>query len=84
MTARKKPGFAFWTTLLTVVGAVYCLSYGPACWAINAMANRGWLRPHTDWIRQLVFLVFLPIRHLHTRGPRAISHALDWYAHLLH
>ena len=83
MTAdRKRPGVAFWATVVVVVGLVYCLSYGPLCWAINKMANRGWLRPDTDWIRQLIFLVILPIRLLHSDGPRSISDAIDWYVHL--
>jgi len=61
---------------------VYPLCYGPACWGINQMANRGWLRPDTDWIRQLIFLVFSPIRLLHSDGPKWISDLIDWYAHL--
>jgi len=33
MTDRKKPGWAFWTTMVVVVVLVgYTLSFGPACW----------------------------------------------------
>jgi hypothetical protein len=33
MTDRKKPGLAFWTTVVAVVVLAYPLSMGPACWA---------------------------------------------------
>jgi len=80
---RKKPDAAFWTTVvLFAVLVVYPLSYGPACWIINAIANRGWLRPDTEWIRQLIFLVYWPIRRMHSDGPDLIRDALYWYAHL--
>jgi len=83
MTDRKKPTAGFWTTVtLFAVLVVYPLSYGPACWMINFMANRRWLRPDTDWIRQLIFLIFWPIRRLHSDGPELISDVIDWYAHL--
>jgi hypothetical protein len=29
---RKKPGVAFWATVLVVVMLLYPLSFGPACW----------------------------------------------------
>ena len=33
MTDRKKPGWAFWTTVVVVlVPLLYVLSIGPACW----------------------------------------------------
>ena len=33
MTSRKKPGLAFWATVVAVVALVgYPLSFGPACW----------------------------------------------------
>jgi hypothetical protein len=33
MTAdRKKPGVAFWATVVLVVALAYPLSFGPACW----------------------------------------------------
>jgi hypothetical protein len=36
---RKKPGWAFWTTVAVVVVLVgYPLSFGPACWIV-AWAN---------------------------------------------
>jgi len=36
MTSRKKPGVAFWATVMVVVMLVlYPLSFGPACWISN-------------------------------------------------
>ena len=32
MTDRKKPGVAFWATVVLVVVLMYPLSFGPACW----------------------------------------------------
>jgi hypothetical protein len=41
MTDRKKPGVAFWATVLMVAVLVgYPLSFGPACWIAT--------RTHTD------------------------------------
>jgi hypothetical protein len=33
MTSPKKPGVAFWATVVVVIVAMYPLSMGPACWA---------------------------------------------------
>jgi hypothetical protein len=36
MTSRKKPGVAFWATVVLVAVLVgYPLSFGPACWAVH-------------------------------------------------
>ena len=38
MTDRKKPGVAFWATVvLVVVLTLYVLSFGPACWITSRM-----------------------------------------------
>ena len=43
MTDRKKPGAAFWATVVVVALLVaYPLSFGPACWAVR----RGFVAPH--------------------------------------
>jgi hypothetical protein len=40
MTDRKKPGVAFWATVVVVcLPLLYVLSFGPACWLVD----RGWL-----------------------------------------
>ena len=32
MTDRKKPGVAFWLTVVALVALSYSLSFGPVCW----------------------------------------------------
>jgi hypothetical protein len=32
MTDRKKPGVAFWATVVFALPVLYILSFGPACW----------------------------------------------------
>jgi hypothetical protein len=36
---RKKPGVAFWGTVVVVVMLAYPLSFGPACWYANGHAG---------------------------------------------
>ena len=43
MTNRKKPGVAFWATVVVVVGLVlYPLSLGPACWTTSHLGTGAW------------------------------------------
>jgi hypothetical protein len=45
MTSRKKPGMAFWATVVVVAAlAAYPLSFGPACW-ISSRASYGEILP---------------------------------------
>jgi hypothetical protein len=39
MTDRKKPGVAFWATLMVVVMLVYALALGPACWISSHLGD---------------------------------------------
>jgi hypothetical protein len=42
MTSRKKPGLAFWATVVVVVVLVaYPLSFGPACWITSRFQPSG-------------------------------------------
>src|SRR5258708_35393274 len=57
MTPRKKPGVAFWTTVVMVVLLVgYPLSFGPACWIATRLDD-------FEWNRQLVFMtrIYYPL-----------------------
>jgi hypothetical protein len=40
MTDRKKPGVAFWATVVVVAVLLYPISFGPACW-ITSRTNMG-------------------------------------------
>ncbi len=45
MTSRKKPGVAFWATVLVLVALAYPVSLGPACWMFeNRLLPLRWLK----------------------------------------
>jgi hypothetical protein len=55
MTDRKKPGMAFWATVVVVVALLaYLLSFGPACW-LSAKRPGDRTRPHS------AMMVYLPL-----------------------
>ena len=35
MTSPKKPGVAFWATVVVVVLVLYVASFGPVCWLVS-------------------------------------------------
>jgi hypothetical protein len=71
MTDRKKPGVAFWTTVvLVVVSLLYVLSFGPACWITSRCSLRG------AWIST----AYRPLIWSMETGPDAVSTALVWYS----
>jgi hypothetical protein len=75
MTSRKKPGVAFWATVVPVVVLVlYPLSFGPACW-INC---------RSDWIGSgtLSRLYRPTIRLAEGNGGDAVSKVILWWANL--
>ena len=78
MTARKKPGVAFWATVIVVaVLLAYPLSFGPACWCFakepavweGCVGTRPKVAPHAYW----------PIGWLAKNGPRPVHDAIYWY-----
>jgi hypothetical protein len=83
MTDRKKPGVAFWATVVVVVGLVaYPLSFGPACWWFSLPRSDGpWLismsdaEPHAPQI-------YWPIGWLTQNGPESIRGIIEWYGTL--
>ena len=73
MTDRKKPGWAFWATVVVVVALVaYPLSFGPACW-ISSRTGRG---------ARVVSAAYQPIfRIWWTHSTRGLGRAVAWYAY---
>jgi hypothetical protein len=70
---RKKPGVAFWVTVVVVVTLVaYPLSFGPACWITSRLNFGGQAIPH----------VYAPIMGIMRNGPRPIVGWLNWYVAL--
>ena len=89
---RKKPGVAFWATVVVVVGlAAYPLSFGPACWWFSSSVSQ---KPaaNGDLLQQEVELrgtsgrwaprFYWPIGWLAAKGPRPISTVIRGYATL--
>jgi hypothetical protein len=71
---RKKPGVAFWATVVVVVVALlYPISFGPACW-ISSRLNAG---------TQAVTVVYRPITWcLSDNYDGPLDNAVRWYAGL--
>jgi hypothetical protein len=70
MTDRKKPGVAFWATVvLVVVLAGYPLSFGPACWCADA-----------NW--EPVPPIYGPLVLLSDSGPKWIKRPILWWVSL--
>ena len=68
---RKKPGVAFWATVVVVVALVaYPLSFGPACRI--AMRN--------DSLRPQIARAYRPLVLAARDGPKPIQIALTWFA----
>jgi hypothetical protein len=71
MTSRKKPGVAFWATVVVVVIALYVASFGPACWITS----------HMNFGAAAVRTGYRPMTLAISRGG-TIGDALQWYAGL--
>ena len=71
---RKKPGVAFWATVVSMP-ILYVLSAGPANW----LMYRGVLRGR---LLEAVVALYWPVRWLMDNGPEPVSKAIRWYAEL--
>jgi hypothetical protein len=72
MTDRKKPGIAFWATVVIAVAFVgYPLSIGPACW-VSSRANCG---------AATVSVVYRPLACGMPRSER-FTDVVSWYSEL--
>lgn len=68
--AGKKPGWAFWTTLVLVgVPVLYVASFGPACWIVSRTPEQCFQSE-----------VYLPIGWMISHSPSWIGGALKAYA----
>jgi hypothetical protein len=77
---RKKPGVAFWASVVVVVLLVaYPLSFGPACWWF---ATPGSQLPSSDPEMNHAPRLYWPIGWLAQHGPERVADAIFWYAKL--
>ncbi len=71
MTSRKKPGVAFWATVVVVVVIVANpVSFGPACW----LTNRGYIDSTTSG------RIYRPMLQLCVQKHARLGEILRWFA----
>jgi|GEM_PF-6597946 len=71
MTSRKKPGVAFWATVVVVVALLYVASFGPACWITS----------HLDRGSNLIPVVYRPIAWaMSAERNTVVNRVSKWYA----
>ncbi len=69
--SRKKPGVAFWATVVVVVGMVaYPLSFGPASWLLERVPTF-----HRPFVQ-----MYWPVGWMAAHGPRPVRKAIWGYA----
>ena len=74
MTSRKKPGVAFWATVVVVVVLVaYPLSFGPAMWFTVRSG---------DSVRYACGVVYAPMFWLDEHAPVPVQATIRWYSDL--
>jgi hypothetical protein len=74
MTDRKKPGVAFWATVVVVVAIVgYPLSLFPIMW----LDHRDMISKSTP-LDTILWVYCAPVSWLRTDGPDWIDDAVDW------
>jgi hypothetical protein len=71
MTDRKKPGVAFWATVVVVgLPLLYVLGIKPVCWLV---------RMETLNLSTVAHL-YRPVVELHSKAPRIVERIVLWYA----
>jgi hypothetical protein len=76
---KKKPGVAFWASVVVVALLAYPLSFGPACWLTaqpwqNVFNNDGWDMP-PRWMQ-----IYRPFGVILNEGDSPIKSAVNWWA----
>src|SRR5262245_32714981 len=88
---RKKPGVAFWATVVVVVVLAYPLSFGPVCWwrsesyhEASARFRNRYLPPKNHLLRPpdspCAPEIYWPIGWLAVHGPQPLPRLICWYA----
>ena len=76
MTDRKKPGWAFWTTVVLSLPVLYVLSLAPMAWIAG--------RADSGRFNELCEVVYDPLFQIgHGHAPEPVLRALIWYHELL-
>ncbi len=81
MTSRKKPGVAFWATVVVVVVFVaYPLSAGPVSWIARWLVDGGMISfGQAEWFLEHAYA---PAQWLVMNGPAPLLKAVEWYMKL--
>ena len=77
-TDRKKPGVAFWASVVMTIALLYPISFGPACWWLSKEDHGP--APIVDFRR--VPSAYWPIGYAALHGPKFLGTAINWYATL--
>ena len=73
MISRKKPGVAFWATVVVVVALMaYPLSFGPACWLMS----------RTTICTNSITAIYQPVYICWMRAPERVSEWINWYCYV--
>jgi len=79
MSSQKKPGVAFWATVVVVVVLLaYPLSFGPACWLTSQRLSPGLYREDAKPPPRAMF-IYYPLGGLANEPDSAPGRALIWY-----
>ena len=75
---RKKPGVAFWATVVVVVGLMaYPLSFGPACWLTSQQVGFPTSPPPHEQMPR-VMMVYWPLGRVAVSNS-AVSKPVRWW-----
>lgn len=73
MTTSKKPGVAFWATVVVVVALLYPVSWGPVLYLWTAAGQPLWMAEAID-------AIYYPLEAVRQGCPDNLARALSGYA----